>query len=246
VPSFRYGKFRFTVVCRLLISLKLSKHYNTGTDPQVSSETLELRRMKQLCDSIARGGRILEVELERLTAKLIDLEKRLHNSTTAIHLMSEEFKEMWALSYSGRLTQKYDVDSDDDGDGDLDSASVAVQPAISVSSRTFPATETVADHHVNFATSIHSIPGSSAMTTPLTASSSAIATASSSDLASSAPNFNHPDKALARPAVPAVFQPLLHIQLAGISKATSRNALPQPDIVSSVMPGEFEQIFADF
>ncbi|KIJ92472.1 hypothetical protein K443DRAFT_135283 [Laccaria amethystina LaAM-08-1] len=223
----------------------LSKHYNTGTDPQVSSETLELRRMKQLRDSIACGGRILEVELERLTAKLVDLEKRLHNSTTAIHLMSEEFKEMWALSYSGRLTQKYDVDSDDDGDGDLDSASVAVQLAISVSSRTFPATETVADHHVNFATSIHSIPGSSATTTPLTASSSAIATASSSDLTSSAPIFNHPDKALARPAVPA-FQPLPHIQLAGISKATSRNALSQPDIVSSVMPGEFEQIFADF
>lgn len=77
-----------------LNKFQLSQHYNTGTDPQVSSVTLELNRMKQIRESIACGGRILEVKLERLTEKLSDLEERLQDSMQAIEVLMATFREM--------------------------------------------------------------------------------------------------------------------------------------------------------
>ena len=115
---------------------QVAKHYNTGTDPQLSLATMELGHLKNLRESITRGGKILEAELEWLTEKLIGLEERLKESTTTIMVMEEEFRRMWADKYSDELIQKVDDKMDDADEQGGAGWSIWVEPATTDGSNT--------------------------------------------------------------------------------------------------------------
>ena len=97
---------------------------------------MELGRLKNLQDSITRGGKILEAELERLTEKLVSLEERLKESTLTVMVMEEEFRRMWAEKYSEELIQKVDEKLDDADDEGGTSWSILVESPPTIRSRT--------------------------------------------------------------------------------------------------------------
>ena len=97
---------------------------------------MELGCLKNLRDSITRGGKILEAELEWLTEKLVGLEERLKESTMTVMVMEEEFCRMWAEKYSEELIQKVDEKLDDADDEGRTSWSILVESPPTIRSRT--------------------------------------------------------------------------------------------------------------
>ena len=97
---------------------------------------MELGRLKNLRDSITRGGKILEAELERLTEKLVGLEERLKESTMTIMVMEEEFRRMWAEKYSEKLIQNVDDKLDDADDEGKTGWSIVVESPPTIRSST--------------------------------------------------------------------------------------------------------------
>ena len=115
---------------------QVSKHYNTGTDPQFLSATMELGCLKNLQDSITQGGKILEAELQWLTEKLVGLEEWLKESTMTIMVMEEEFHRMWAEKYSKKLIQNVDDKLDDADDEGKTGWSIVVESPPTIRSST--------------------------------------------------------------------------------------------------------------
>jgi hypothetical protein len=225
----------------LLNMLQLSAHYNTWTDPQVSSDILELNRMKQIRESIARGGKILEVELGRLTERLSELEERLESATAAIDVMASEFREVWGNSLSDRLIEKHIQPTADESDDDeTDDGSLAVQPAMTAAS-TLSSPPAVGNIKLPIVKRLKS--SLSAQTADVAAASKPIVHPSSlGETSAVAPVGNpidRPAKPLPRRALAGEFQPLPHIQF-NVAR------MHQQQVPLSGAAAEFKRVFSDF
>lgn len=111
---------------------QLKRQFYNASEPELSPMGLELERLKHLRAGILRGAKILEVELERVTKKLIDLEDRLDDSTKAIGVMSHMFREDWSGQYCRRTSEKWEEEFYN-CDNDEDAESPSVQPTITTS-----------------------------------------------------------------------------------------------------------------
>ncbi|EDR07819.1 uncharacterized protein LACBIDRAFT_327542 [Laccaria bicolor S238N-H82] len=215
----------------------LIKNYHTGSELPLPSATLEIERMKNLRASIARGGKTLEAELDRVYDRLHDLEDRLESSTKSIQVMEHEWRDGWCIAYADRLLAEDAVDDDSD-EGHTDAKSLSVAPPMSAQTQTprIPVAATSRQTHAVDITSTTSRPKKHAPPT--------IPPASTADRTS------RPIVQILQRAESFDFKPLRHIKLSSLKPAQlqpqGRRELDGHHLSSSGAPGEFERILSEF